>query len=122
MSAPSMISYTVRSADATQNEERIAAVFAELRRQRVPGLAYTVYRLEDEEQGTTFVHVVDGDDARLRELDAFADFQSELSQLLLGPPTRRAARLLGTYDPETSPEAAQPEDGGSAPSGHTRRA
>lgn len=74
-----MVRYKVKADRASENENYIANVFEQLRREQPGGLHYASFKLAD---GVTFVHIVSYQDAQganpLRELAAFKAFTADI--------------------------------------------
>jgi len=88
-----VIRYTTRPDAADENAKLIGAVFAELDVKRPAGVRYTSIRLDDD----TFIHVVDGDDSALSQLDAFQAFVREIDDRCVEGPRAVAATFVGSY-------------------------
>ncbi|WP_051551764.1 hypothetical protein [Nocardioides sp. URHA0020] len=94
-----VVRYRVRRDCAELNERLVREVFAALAAVRPAGLAYQSMVLAD---GVTFVHVVDGDGAALRDLPAFQRFAWSVGERCDDPPEQHRARVLGSFDGRTS--------------------
>jgi hypothetical protein len=96
MITTTLIRYETRPDAAVENQRLIERVFAQLAAANPDGLRYMSFRLHD---GVSFVHiaVTEDDDSPLTGLPAFADFQRDLGNRLIAPPTRMAATLVGSY-------------------------
>ena len=88
-----VIRYRTRADAADENARLIGAVFAELDAKRPAGVRYASIRLEDE----TFIHVVDGDDTALPQLDAFQAFVRDIDARCIEGPRAVAATFVGSY-------------------------
>jgi hypothetical protein len=88
-----VIRYRTRPDAADDNARLIGAVFAELDAQRPQGVRYASIRLEDD----TFIHVVDGDDGALPELEAFQQFVRDIDARCVDAPRAAAATFVGSY-------------------------
>ena len=88
-----VIRYRTRPDAADENAKLISAVFEALEAQRPSGLRYTSIRLDDD----TFIHVVDGDDSALPELDAFQAFVREINDRCIDAPRAAEATFVGSY-------------------------
>jgi hypothetical protein len=92
-----LIQYRVKPERATENEQLIRDVFAQLHERHVNGVRYMVLRQED----GTFVHLVapgpDGSTAPLTSLPAFERFQSGVRERCAVLPVSGVAQLVGDY-------------------------
>ncbi|MEV0840299.1 nuclear transport factor 2 family protein [Actinocatenispora sera] len=96
MSETVVVRYRTREDAAAENRRLVEAVFAQLRRERPPGLEYTAMQLD----GAEFVHVATtATDPVLPGVEAFGRFQRDLGTRLAAGPEPRKATLLGTYRP-----------------------
>jgi hypothetical protein len=91
-----IIRYRTRPEAADENSRLVQAVFAALAELEPSDFRYSAYRLGD---GVSFVHV-----ARLSEtenplitLPAFVEFQRELAQRCVEPPSPSEATVVGSY-------------------------
>lgn len=88
-----VVRYETHPESADENQRLVEAVFDELHRERPAGLRYTTLR-----DGATFVHVaVDDGDSPLPGMAAFGEFQRELGERLVGPPSFTHASVVGAY-------------------------
>ncbi|MEO6472571.1 MAG: hypothetical protein ABIR57_11475 [Aeromicrobium sp.] len=96
MSKTVVIRYETKPEAADENQRLVEQVFAELKTTSPDGLRYATFRLED---GVSFVHVatIDGPDNPLANVAAFAEFQREIGDRLIGPPTAMDAKMIGNY-------------------------
>jgi hypothetical protein len=95
---PAMIRYKVKADRAVENEQYIAAVFAQLDREKPAGVRYATFRLED---GVSFVHMVsvetpDGNNPLL-DLEAFQAFIAEVRDRCEEPPVVVDLHPIGAY-------------------------
>ncbi|MES2150248.1 MAG: hypothetical protein V4508_10680 [Pseudomonadota bacterium] len=90
-----LISYKTKPDRSEENAQLIRAVFDELRKQAPSSLGYLVLRAENGQ----YFHFVQTDDGAspLNELAAFAAFQNNVRERLLGPPLVRELALVGSY-------------------------
>jgi ketosteroid isomerase-like protein len=89
-----VVRYRTHEDAAAENRRLIEAVFAQLRRERPAGLAYTALQVD----GTEFVHVATTTgDPVLPGVEAFGRFQRGLGTRLADGPTPRPATVLGEY-------------------------
>lgn len=96
-----VVQYRTRNDAADENQAAIEKVFAALQESRPDGLRYTSLRLEQEEEGTVFVHIAeistaDGSNP-LSETPEFGDFQAGLPGRVVEPPLAREADVVGSY-------------------------
>jgi hypothetical protein len=93
-----MVRYEVKPDRATENEELVRAVYAELADTQPAGLSYATVVLDD---GVSFIHLasVDTEDGRnpLSDIAAFDRFQEELGDRVVAPPTFTTLRPVGSY-------------------------
>lgn len=91
-----VVRYKVKEGRGDENQELVAAVFAELAETRPDGLRYGTIRLED---GVTFVHVArtDGDANPLTESAAFRAFTENLPERCAEPPAPAPGTVIGNY-------------------------
>lgn len=96
MSKTVIVRYRTRPDAAEENARLVEGVFTSLAEVKPAGLRYTTYRLAD---NVTFVHVarLAGTDNPLATLPAFAEFQRELAQRCVEPPTPSEASVVGSY-------------------------
>jgi len=92
-----MVTYTLRPECVAENEELAAAVYAELARERPPGVRYATFRLED---GASFLHLVSYEgpgDNPLTALPAFKAFSSGVRERCARLPVRTALTEIGSH-------------------------
>ena len=93
-----MVRYKVKADRAAENERYIAAVFAQLERERPAGLHYATFQLED---GVSFVHLAAIDRADggnpLTELAAFGEFTAHIRERCEEPPVSTVLDRIGAY-------------------------
>lgn len=93
-----MVRYKVKSDRVAENESFIAKVFAQLQREKPPGLRYASFKLND---GASFVHIVsleaaDGGNP-LGELAAFKAFTAQIKDRCEEPPVPMELTEVGSY-------------------------
>lgn len=93
-----MVLYKVKPDRVTDNEAQIANVFAELERERLPGVEYAAFKLAD---GVSFLHVsTEHPGARsLLELASFQGFLGGFWDRCAEPAMPVGLTLLGAYSP-----------------------
>ena len=93
-----MVRYKVKADRAAENERDIAAVFAQLERERPAGLHYATFKLDD---GVSFVHLAATDRADgsnpLTALAAFGEFTAHLRERCEEPPVATVVDRIGGY-------------------------
>jgi hypothetical protein len=92
-----MVRYKVRPDAAAENERLIKEVFAQLAREKPPGVRYQSIKLAD---GVSFVHVAsyDGEGPNpLTLLEAFKVFVSGIKERCEEQPMTYEADLVGAY-------------------------
>lgn len=92
-----IVRYRVRPEEAAHNEELVRAVFAELERERPPGLRYACFVQDD---GVSFVHLAaEPDDGRRRlaSTAAFQAFTERIRERCVDPPEVTELREVGSY-------------------------
>jgi hypothetical protein len=93
-----MIRYKVKPERAAENEQLVRAVYDELARIAPGGLRYATFALDD---GVSFVHVasVETEDGHnpLRDVKAFAEFQSDIVARCEEPPVAADLREIGSF-------------------------
>ena len=96
MSETVVVRYETRADAAVENQRLVQRVFLELEQAAPEGLRYAVFRLAD---GVSFVHValIEGDDNPLARSAAFAEFQREAGERMIGPLIRADAAVVGSY-------------------------
>ena len=95
-----LVRYQVRPEAATENEELIRKVFAQLARDKPAGLRYQAFKLDD---GVSFVHVAsseaDGPQASpLPGLETFRQFIADLKDRCVEQPVTTHMHPIGGYD------------------------
>jgi hypothetical protein len=95
MPVTKVVRYRTKPEHAEENERLIRDVFAELSKEGPEGLRYATFRLDD---GVSFVHVavVEGVNP-LSTSDAFAKFQSGISDRCEEGPLPADATIVGSY-------------------------
>jgi hypothetical protein len=93
-----VVRYQVKPERAAENQELVAAVFAELDESEPDGFTYKVFRLED---GVSFIHVmiehdVDAPDS-LQDVPAFQAFVADIADRCDVPPIATGATIVGGY-------------------------
>jgi len=96
MSKTVVIQYKTRPDAAEENQRLVEAVYAQLASEDPGGFHYATFRLED---GVTFVHIAraEDDDNPLSHLAAFAEFQRNILDRCVEPPSSRGATIVGSY-------------------------
>jgi hypothetical protein len=96
MSKTTVIRYRTRADAADENARLVQDVYAALAELDPGDFAYATYRLAD---GVSFVHVArqDGPENPLTTLPAFAEFQREIKDRIVEPPSPSEATLVGSY-------------------------
>ena len=91
-----MVRYRVKAERATENEEYVRAVFAELERSRPAGLEYASFKQDD---GVSFVHIasIAGTENPLLALEAFRKFTSQIRDRCEEPPVSVELAPVGVY-------------------------
>jgi len=93
-----MVRYRVRAAQAAENERYIAAVFAELEREKPGGLRYASFKLAD---GVSFIHIasIDTPDGKnpLVALPSFKAFSAGITDRCEEPPVTTELHEVGAY-------------------------
>jgi hypothetical protein len=92
-----MIKYKVKPHRATENENYIKQVFAQLEQEKPDGVRYAAFKLED---GVTFVHFVSVDDSDrnpLRKLAAFKAFVADIDARCAKQPDASDLVVIGSY-------------------------
>jgi hypothetical protein len=92
-----LVQYKVKPDRATENEELVRAVYAELQEKQPPGLRYSTLKLDD---GVSFVHLAEHDEGRpnqLTQLAAFKRFQEGLEERCDEPPVLKTLTAVGSY-------------------------
>jgi hypothetical protein len=93
-----MVRYKVKPDRATENEELVRAVYAELERTDPAGLRYVTFRLDD---GVSFVHLasIETEDGRspLSDVKAFKQFQENIGERCDEAPVATELREIGSF-------------------------
>ena len=97
MTVVKVIRYTTTPESADENARLVGAVYAELAREKPPGLRYATFRLDD---GVSFLHValLDAEENPLTTSAAFAAFQSAMADRLAEGPVQADATVVGSYE------------------------
>jgi hypothetical protein len=92
-----MVQYKVKPESAAENERLIKEVFAQLARDKVPGVSYQVFKLAD---GMGFVHVSSSQaqENPLTQLEAFKNFTADIKDRRLVHPETVEMQVVGAYD------------------------
>jgi hypothetical protein len=93
-----VVRYQTKPERADENQQLIAAVFADLDARQPEGFTYKVFRLDD---GVSFIHVaiehdVDDPDS-LQEVPAFQAFVADIADRCEVPPAATGASIVGGY-------------------------
>ncbi|MDQ1359195.1 MAG: hypothetical protein QOF81_1043 [Acidimicrobiaceae bacterium] len=98
MMKTTVVRYVAKPDRATENQQLIEAVFAELEQRQPEGFTYKVFRLED---GVSFIHVViehDVDDPdSLQAVPAFQAFVAGIRDRCDVVPVATGATIVGGY-------------------------
>jgi hypothetical protein len=93
-----IVRYKVKPERVAENEQLVRDVYDELRRDRVEGLRYATFKLED---GVTFVHVAsnetDDGASPLPRVAAFKRFQEGLRERCDELPVAQQAEEIGSF-------------------------
>jgi hypothetical protein len=93
-----MVRYKVKPERATENEELVRAVYAELHQTRPAGFHYATFQLDDR---VSFVHLAstdtEGGRNPLSELPAFRHFQESIDDRCEEGPVVTEIREIGSY-------------------------
>jgi hypothetical protein len=89
-----VVRYRVKPDQVDRNEELVRAVYEELHRADPAGFRYVTFKLDD---GVTFVHVAEGDDATLPGLAAFKEFQKDIAARCDEAPVASEAEQIGSF-------------------------
>lgn len=93
-----VVHYQVKPDRATENQQLIEAVFAELDEREPKGFTYKVFRLEDR---VSFIHVVIEHDIdepdSLQAVPAFQAFVAGIADRCDIPPVATGATIVGGY-------------------------
>jgi hypothetical protein len=89
-----VVRYRCAADRADENQQLVAAVFAELSASDPGGIRYATFRLADD----TFIHIaeIEGDNP-LGRVEAFAAFQAALGDRCIEGPNPQPATLVGSY-------------------------
>lgn len=90
VNAMKLIRYRVTSDHVEENEQLIAAVFAELEAEAPEDMRYLVIRLPD----GTFVHLAEG---QITSLEAHKTFRGGIDERCSEPPRSMPAQIVGNY-------------------------
>jgi hypothetical protein len=93
-----IVRYELEPGREAENEELVRAVYAQLERDRPPGIRYATYVLPD---GVSFLHVATlaADANPLPTLEAFRAFTAGIAERCVKPPVTEVLRLVGAYPP-----------------------
>ena len=92
-----IVRYRVKPGQADRNEQLVRAVYEELHRADPAGFRYATFRLED---GVSFVHIAESEDASdnpLPKLAAFQEFQKGIVERCDEPPVVAEATEVGSF-------------------------
>lgn len=92
-----VVQYKVKPDQVEHNEMLIRAVYEELAAADPAGFRYATVRLDD---GVSFLHVAENDEAGpspLSQLAAFQAFVRDIGDRCDEPPVSRSATLVGSY-------------------------
>ena len=92
-----VVRYRVKPDQAEHNEQLVRAVYEELHRADPAGFRYVTFRLED---GVSFVHIAESDNAennQLPRLAAFQKFQKGIADRCDDPPVVTEATEVGAF-------------------------
>jgi len=93
-----MVQYRVKPDLATEHEELVRAVCAELKETRPEGLRYATFKLDD---GVSFVHLAEHDEEdspnQLTPLASFRRFQEGIAERCDEPPVVSEVSTIGAY-------------------------
>jgi hypothetical protein len=91
-----MVRYKVKPEHVQRNGELVRAVYAQLHREKTPGIRYATFKLDD---GVTFVHLAETEDGAnpLGALAAFQEFQSDIGARCDEPPVVAELEEIGSY-------------------------
>jgi hypothetical protein len=93
-----IVRYKVKPERASENEELVRAVYAELHQTTPAGLRYATFQADD---GVSFVHLAshDGEDGSspLSEVQAFKRFQENIDERCEESPVVTGIREIGSY-------------------------
>ena len=92
-----MVRYKVKPDRVAENEALVRAVYEQLAATEPAGLRYATFRLED---GVSFVHIAESEDAAdnpLPKLAAFQEFQKGIVERCDEPPVVAEATEVGSF-------------------------
>ena len=93
-----IVRYKVKPERASENEELVRAVYAELHQTTPAGLRYATFQADD---GVSFVHIAshDSEDGQnpLSEVQAFNRFQENIDERCEESPVVTGIREIGSY-------------------------
>ena len=92
-----LVRYRVKPDQADTNEQLVRAVYEELHRADPAGFRYATFRLED---GVSFVHIAESENAAdnpLPKLAAFQEFQKGIVERCDEPPVVAEATEVGSF-------------------------
>jgi hypothetical protein len=93
-----IVRYKVKPERASENEELVRAVYAELHETKPTGLRYATFQLDD---GVSFVHIASHDSedgsSPLSEVQAFKRFQENIDERCEESPVVTSIREIGSY-------------------------
>jgi len=94
-----MVRYKLKADRVAENEAYIAKVFAQLDREKLPGVRYGTFKLDD---GLSFVHIASIDAADgtnpLTELSEFKAFTAGIKERCEEPPVSARLNEVGSYE------------------------
>ena len=94
-----MVRYKLKADRAAENESYIGKVFAQLEREKPPGVRYATFMLDD---GISFVHIASIDVVEgvnpLTELSAFKDFTASVKDRCDELPVTTHLNEVGSYE------------------------
>jgi quinol monooxygenase YgiN len=93
-----IIRYTLKTDRVAENEQRIKAVFRQIRDKKLAGVEYAVYKLAD---GASFMHILSYETASAHEtfinLPAFQEFQAQAKDRFEELPLVSDVEEIGFY-------------------------
>jgi hypothetical protein len=93
-----IVRYKVKPERASENEELVRAVYAELHQTNPAGVHYATFQLDD---GVSFVHLASHDSedgsSPLSEVQAFKRFQEHIDERAEESPVVTGIREIGSY-------------------------
>jgi hypothetical protein len=92
-----MVRYKCKPEAVHENERLIAAVFAQVARDKPAGTRYQVFKLPD---GVSFVHIAmtDGTVNPVTQLEAFKQYAADIKSRCEEPPVFTEMQAVGAYD------------------------